>query len=109
MTTSPIKYPVEILRDGKGVYGIGVAKDAEIDRRPNDLIFRCDRLGERDSYFFAAALQMITGGFGHGMLARMSEEWLRQEIHHTLLRRAGLHWPPYREEPHPQWWSADPN
>lgn len=37
-----IKYPVELLRDGKGLYGIGVAKEAEIYHRPR-LILRRDR------------------------------------------------------------------
>jgi hypothetical protein len=37
MTTPPINYPVELLHDGKGVYGIGVTKEAEIDPEPKDL------------------------------------------------------------------------
>ena len=44
MTPSAKKHPVELLRDGKGIYGIGVASEAEIDRRPRDLILRDDRL-----------------------------------------------------------------
>ena len=91
MTAFPIKYPVEFLRDGKGVYGIGVPKEAEVDHRPTDLIFRRDRLRESDPYCFAV-LQMISGGFRHGMFAHMSEERFRQVIHHGMLRRAGLPW-----------------
>src|SRR5262249_12608694 len=87
-----IKHPVELLRDEKGIYGIGVAKGSEIDHPPNDLILRCDRLEE--SKTGRAVLQMITGGFRHGMFKLMSEERLRQVIHHGLLRRRGLAWPP---------------
>jgi hypothetical protein len=108
MTPPAIKHPVELLRDGKGIYGIGVAKEVEIDSRPKDLILRRDHLPESQPQ--RAVLQMITGGFRHGMFTRMSEEHLRQVIHHEMLRRAGLAWPPPDAPFHHngRYWSSDP-
>lgn len=95
MAQPAIKYPVELLRDGKGIYGIGVAKKVEIDHRPRDLLLRRDRLTEFETCFRGhPVLQMITGGFRHGMFTHMLEEHLRQVIHHGMLRRVGLAWPP---------------
>jgi hypothetical protein len=88
-----IKYPVELLRDGNGVYGIGVAKQVDTNCRPSDLILRRDHLVETNSRQ-RAVLQMITGGFRHGMFTNMSEEHLRKVIHHRLLCQKGLIWPP---------------
>jgi hypothetical protein len=88
-----IKHPVELLRDRKGVYGIGVAKEAVTDCRPSDLILRRDHLVDKNNHQ-PAVLQMITGGFRHGMFANMSEEKLRQVIHRGLLSRRGFIWPP---------------
>ena len=111
MTLSAKKHPVELLRDGKGIYGIGVAKEAETDHRPRDLILRHDRLPELETGFSGyPILQMITGGFRHGMFCRTAEELYRQVIHHEMLRRAGLAWPPpdvaflWNE----RYWSSDP-
>jgi PcfJ-like protein len=105
MTPPAIKHPVELLRDGKGIYGIGVAKEVEIDSRPRDLILRRDHLPESQPN--RAVLQMITGGFRHGMFTRMSEEHLRQVIHHEMLHRAGLAWPP-PSSLECRYWSSDP-
>ena len=111
MTQRAIKHPVQLLRDGKGIYGIGVAKDAEVDDRPRDLILRRDRLPELETCLSGyPILQMITGGFQHGMFKRVKEEHLRQVIHHEMLRRAGLPWPP-PESPnghYERFWSSDP-
>ena len=111
MTPSAKKHPVELLRDGKGIYGIGVASEAEIDRRPRDLILRDDRLpGLETSFSGYPILQMITGGFRHGMFCRTAEELHRQVIHHEMLRRAGLAWPPPDAPFHHsgRYWSSDP-
>src|SRR5262245_34916049 len=86
--------PVELLRDAKGIYGIGVAKEVKTDRRPPDLILRRDRLAESETFAGYAVLQMITGGFRHGMFTCMLEEHFRRVIHHGMLRRVGLAWPP---------------
>jgi hypothetical protein len=67
-----IKYDVELLRDGPGVYGIGVASEVETNDRPRDLDLRRDRLPEGGTR--CAALQMITGDFRHGVFTETSEE-----------------------------------
>jgi hypothetical protein len=115
--------PVELLRDGRGIYGIGVSElfddealawscgaekidDPPCDRPPSPLILRPDRLDGSISNWWSggAVLQKITGGFRHGMFSHTTEECLRQFIHHEMLRRAGLCWPPQHPE---RWWSAD--
>src|SRR5215469_5731203 len=101
--------PVELLRDRRGIYGIGVSDMFDIhalawacginpcshDPNPGYLILRPDiaRLGERRHRQFAV-LQKITGGFRHGMFRHSIEEALRRVIHHEALGRAGLPWPP---------------
>jgi PcfJ-like protein len=104
MTLLAIKYPVRLLYDARGIYGVGVVDRAvENDRcRPQDIILRPDRLLQAQTPH-AAALQMIIGGFRHGMFSHMAEERLRQHIHWEMLRRKGLNWPPDR----PKWWSDD--
>jgi hypothetical protein len=105
-----IKHPVELLRDGKGIYGIGIAKGSEIKeitQPPNALILRHDRLEESKTEL--AVLQMIIGGFRDGMFIHMSEERLRQVIHHELLRKRGLAWPPPASgSNYERYWSSDP-
>jgi hypothetical protein len=102
--------PVELLRDHRGIYGIGVTDDHDLvalswscgaeadprlDRTPRPLILRPDHLcGNLPGYSYGAALQKITGGFRHGIFCHSTEEHLRQFIHHEALRRAGLPWPP---------------
>jgi PcfJ-like protein len=107
--TLQIKYPVELLRDGNGIYGIGLCKEADIDVRPEDLILRRDHLTESKKYnFVRPVLQMIAGGFRHGMFSHTSEEHFRQVIHHGMLRRAGLAWPPPEcGSPKGRYWSSD--
>ena len=104
MMRTEIKHSVELLRDRKGIYGIGVAKCEEIDYPPKDLILRPDHLAEGQIWQHAV-LQRITGGFRHGMFCNMLEERHRQLIHHAMLRRAGLPWPPPQESPY--YWSTD--
>jgi hypothetical protein len=109
--------PVELLRDRRGIYGIGVSDlfedyqalawrcGIEPPSHPGALFLRPDRLD--DTRPGGAVLQRIAGGFRHGIFSRTTEEQLRQFIHHEALRRAGLSWPP-RPGPHdPPWWSAD--
>ena len=118
--------PVELLRDGRGVYGIGVSDlfDLEgvawscgielepdtFEHPPHALILRPDRfpgtkpLGVTDT----AVLQKIAGGFRCGPFMRSHENRLRQFIHHEALNRAGLRWPPQHLNPGvAAWWSAD--
>ena len=112
--------PVELLRDRRGIYGIGVSDPYDIEalawacgvdprytrQTPyvGNLILRPDML--RFGKPCLAVLQKITGGFRHGMFTRSREERLRQVIHHEALLRAGLPWPP----PHSiemRYWSRD--
>jgi len=98
MTTTKV---VDLLRDGRGVYGIGVPGDVDhrelaivcghesaIAWKPPALILRPDMLAVPK--YHKAALQKITGGFRHGMFSRCIEEHLRQVIHYQMLYTAGL-------------------
>jgi hypothetical protein len=105
--------PVELLRDGRGIYGVGVADEFDIEAlawtcgidnptpspsHPRDLIFRPDLLRDNQRHYSGfAVMQKITGGFRHGMFAHSCEEHLRQYVHHEALNRAGLPWPPAQE------------
>jgi hypothetical protein len=99
--------PIELLRDQRGVYGIGVsdlfdlegvALSCGIEPEPHDfrippaLILRPDRLDDTSRKPHPAVLQKITGGFRRGPFSRTHEEQLRQFIHHEALRRADLQW-----------------
>jgi PcfJ-like protein len=103
MTLLAIKHPVQLLCDAKGTYGIGVVSSAVEDghRHSPEIILRPDRLLEAKTR--PAALQMIMGGFRHGMFSHMAEERLRQAVHWEMLRRKGLNWPPDDL----RWWSKD--
>jgi hypothetical protein len=85
MTALATNLPVALLRDAKGVYGVGAAGSLHEDEwlRPRDLILRPDRLSESNAH--CAALQMIPGGFHRGPFKHTSEEELRRAIHHELL------------------------
>ena len=114
--------PVELLRDARGIYGIGITEPHDLEalawscgidteetyilRPPPPLILRPDCLERaKRPYGYGAALQKIVGGFRHGPFEHTAEERLRQFIHHEALQRAGLPWPPpdHRE----RWWSND--
>jgi hypothetical protein len=110
--------PVELLRDGRGIYGIGVSDLFDYEAvvghdacgveqrlwRPPDLILRPDWFV--DTKPSDAALQKIFGGFAHGPFCRTSEERLRQVIHHMALNRSGL---PCLSPPDFEvtWWAND--
>ena len=116
--------PVELLRDRRGIYGIGVSDPYDIEalawacgagprdtyRTPHvgNLILRPDMLqsGKECEYRPGAVLQKIIGGFRHGMFTHSNEERLRQVIHHEALIRAGLPWPPQHEKGI-KYWSRD--
>jgi hypothetical protein len=103
MNSLATKHPVQLLCDVKGIYGIGVISSSVEDDhwQPPIIILRPDRLLQAKAP--PAALQMIIGGFRHGMFSHMSEERLRQVIDWEMLRRRGLNWPPDC----PRWWSED--
>lgn len=101
-------HPAELLRDAKGIYGIGIAKGAEVDRYDvAKILLRPDRLDEESRG--QTIYQMITGGFRHGMFTRTSEEILRKAVHRAMLWRVGLCWPPRDFENGQQirYWSSD--
>jgi hypothetical protein len=110
--------PVELLRDGRGIYGLGVSDAFDIEALawacgvdhpifypsyPANLIFRPDLLDYPCERRCCAVLQQITGGFRHGMFTNCREELLRQTIHHEALNRAGLPWPPPDSLAIPYW------
>jgi hypothetical protein len=109
-------YSVILLRDHKGIYGIGsrplnlgdeYSKQRQIILRP-DILRSQDMRNRRSNQ---NVYQMIAGGFRHGMFSRCTEDLLRQDIHHDMLNHAGLSWPP---ESAPgtkqiQYWSNDKN
>jgi hypothetical protein len=113
--------PVELLRDQRGVYGIGVCELFDFEavawsrgiepepygfqRPPGPLILRPDRLPGTEPR--GAVLQKITGGFRRGPFMRSHEEQLRRFIHHEALNRAGLQWPPQHRKTDEAWWSAN--
>ena len=112
--------PVELLRDGRGVYEIGVSDlfdheavalscgiepEPYFERPPGSLILRPDRLeGTKPQN---AVLQKIAGGFRRSIFNDSIEERLRRFIHHEALRRAGLPWPPRQGSDDTAWWSHD--
>jgi hypothetical protein len=87
---------VELLRDGRGIYGIGVSDAFNIDAR--SLILRPDMLDNNEQEYHShptfAVLQRITSAFRFGMFAHSCEERLRRLVHLEALDRAGLFWPP---------------
>jgi hypothetical protein len=111
--------PVELLRDARGVYGIGVSEPFDyeavawrcgvmpewftFEHPPEPLILRPDWF--MDTKPHRAVLQKIVGGFRRGPFMRSGEERLRQFIHHEALNRAGLPWPP--SDHNERWWSTD--
>jgi hypothetical protein len=112
--------PVELLRDQRGVYGIGVCELFDFEavawscgiepapytfERPPSLILRPNRLPDTEPH--GAVLQKITGGFRCGPFMRSHEEQLRKFIHHEALNSAGLRWPPQHQKTDEAWWSAN--
>jgi hypothetical protein len=118
-----IRRPVRLLRDDHGIYGIGSDPivESETPRReiPLTLILRSDRwanvevddhLNHLSRHGWYPILQAITVGRWRGSRSSL-EERLRCEVHHELLRRAGLVNESLSEEGFPQprkkWWSSN--
>lgn len=110
--------PIELLRDERGVYGIGVSDLFDFEavalscgiepeggwyHAPRAFILRPDRFAGTEPR--RAVLQKIFGGYRRSIFSRSNEEHFRRFIHHRALWRAGLPWPPDNKE---RWWSADP-
>ena len=115
--------PVELLHDGRGIYGIGVSdlfdhqavawrcgiepQPREYDYYPRALILR--RIGwlgaNQTRLLFTRCCKRSWAEFRQGMFSHTIEEHLRQFIHHEALRQAGLSWPPRPKRNDPPWWS----
>ena len=83
------RHPVELLHDGRGVYGIG-----SIDfKREIKLILRRDRVADGESipHWSKAALHRITGGFRHGMFCNTVEESFRRALQPPVLQWCAPH------------------
>ena len=105
MTHRATDHPVRLLCDQRGIYGIGCESEAIFTAGSKEevaLLLRPDRI-ETDPR--PAALQMIIGGPRPGPFRHTLEDYFRQAVHHTLLRRAGIPWPPLAQL---AWWSHDP-
>jgi hypothetical protein len=122
------EYPVELLRDARGVYGIAVSDFYDYEAHawacgveqltpddrysyrccPPSLILRPDRVADLPigPEPHRAVLQKITRGSRSGPFRRSHEERLRQFIHYEALKRAGLPWPP-PDNDQVRWWSSD--
>jgi hypothetical protein len=108
------RQPVNLLRDGRGVYGIGVSDGFDncgVEHKHvawpfRTIVVRPDILGDSSPYPNRPypVLQKITGGFRRGPFMHSSEEALRKVIHHWALERAGLRWPPHGDT---RWWSTN--
>jgi hypothetical protein len=103
-------HPVELLRDHRGIYGIGVSelfdveaiawscgietKSHAFEPPPRSLFLRPDWFPDAKPAPYAycygsrAVLQKITGGFRRGPFMHATEEHLRQFVHHAALNRA---------------------
>lgn len=85
---SDTNFQVEILRDRKGIYGIGVTNDNPTKLKR--LIIRPDKLLR--SKTDCAALQMIPGGRSQYWFKHTLEEHFRNIIHFGILNRKGFPW-----------------
>jgi hypothetical protein len=97
--------PVELLRDGRGVYGIGASELFDFEAAPIPLILRPDRFMDTKRYhasWHTPVLQKIVTGLHPSPFMHSREEQLRNVIHHEALKRAGL--PPDFNE---RWWSTE--
>jgi hypothetical protein len=98
-----MSFSVELLRDQRGIYGFGPTSESRWG--PGKVILRPDMLGQPSSTR-GAVLQKITGGLKHGPFFGSTEEQLRGGIHHEMLNRRGLPWPPENDRD-VRWWSKD--
>src|SRR5262249_37234062 len=108
--------PVQLLRDGRGIYGIGVSDSYDFEavarscgveqplHRPPPLILRPAWFIDTEPS--GAVVPKIVGGFRVGPFMRSCEERLRRFIHHEALNRAGLPWPPSQNF-EVRWWATD--
>ena len=90
MTNQNVVHPVQLLRDRKGIYGIGVAEEFKrLDFPSPEIVLRPDLLAYESKWLPSAALQMMPAR-RHKIFEYCAEEELREVIHQEMLRRAGL-------------------
>ena len=85
-------YPVQLLSDEKGIYGIGVCDEIKHCLGANhEIILRPDKLWDYDRRpWNFTALQMIPGSAPRELFKRSVERRLQHLIHLEMLRRAGF-------------------
>jgi hypothetical protein len=93
-------HPVDLLRDSKGIYGIGVTDEVswphrqvnvkEDCERKLKIVLRSDKFLEEHTDARVVALQKIACGPAVPALAYCAEQDLRAIIHYHMLQRAGL-------------------
>ena len=101
-------YPVDLLRDDKGIYGIGKIADDPSGSRT--LILRPDRFVDAGAST-SAALQMLPGGGPHCFFNRSIEAHFEKEIYCGMLERAGFMGKDRPRRPDGSlgaWWTKDP-
>jgi hypothetical protein len=82
-------YPVQLLKDRKGIYGIGVVDEIKrFNPETPEIVLRPDLLLDDSSP--TAALQMLTGGSLRRLFKCCTEEMLRRVIHEEMLWREGF-------------------
>ena len=112
--TASTPHAIELLRDEKGVYGLGV-NELYQERAPSEIILPWATANSRivvrpgklenyddDPLYHSAALQPIFGGYRRSIFHQCKEEMFRKLIHYRMLNRAGLPWPASTP-----WWSDD--
>jgi PcfJ-like protein len=102
--------PVDLLRDRRGIYGVGVAEEYAAVADDIKLVLRPDVLHSTppDRYGSFAVLQQIPGE-NLRCFRGSREQWLREIVLRESLIRAGLASPYERCSPDEQWswWSKD--
>jgi hypothetical protein len=98
--------PVVLLRDARGVYGIGISDSLDADKVGRGKVFiilRPDRFRDDDVPvpFYNPALQKIVGDLHQ----QTREDFLRSAIHREALKRAGLQLLSSGRAPK-NWWSS---
>lgn len=87
--TKQTSYPVELLQDRKGIYGIGLSEEDEFIAK-HQIVLRPDKLSADDKMSPHAVLQMIPSKDPHEIFYRCLEDQLRSAIYDGMLGRAGI-------------------
>ncbi len=87
--TKQNSYPVQLLQDRKGIYGIGLSEEDEFIAA-HQIVLRPDKLSPDDKVSPGAVLQMIPSRDPYEIFQRCLEETLRSAIYDGMLGRAGI-------------------